>query len=1008
VEFGLLGPLVVTLDGQRVRIASAGQRVVLAALLLRANHVVSVDHLIDDLWPDVPPPTARATLQNYVMRLRRTLGPVQAARIVTQPPGYLIEAAPAELDLTRFTELSTSGQEAAKNGHWENAAEQLGAALSLWRGRPFVDVPSDRLTLSEEPRLEETRLQCLEARLEADLHLGRHASVVGELLGLVQQEPLRDRLHASLMLALYRSGQQAAALVAYQQARQTLIEMGIEPGLELRRLHARILRSDPSLEAPSARAGQRPSQSTGGNPAHNGSAGRTQHQAAAPQSAETAGTTEATETARTTGTAGTTGTAEATGATGLLRQSSEVIPRQLPTAARHFTGRKTELEALGAALLDDRPGEMATVPIVVITGPAGVGKTTLAVTWAHQAAERFPDGQLFINLRGFHPSDEPLTCAQSIREFLDALQIPAERIPPDLEARATLLRSVLAGKRILMVLDNARDVAQVRPLLPGTAGCAVLITSRSQLTGLVAAEGAGVVPIPVMTSHEARELLARILGPARVAAEENSAEELAALCARLPLALSIAAARAASEPHLTLAGFCAAMRSAATRLDVLDTGDPASSARTIFSWSYQALSEPAARMFRLLCLHPGSDLSARAAASLAAVPVPQALKQLDELTRHHMLDQVTPGRYAFHDLLRAYAAEQAAARDGHAARQAAIHRVLDYYLHACHDAALLLSPTREPITPAEPQPGVAQVSFGGQGEALVWLEAERPVLLAAVTQASETGFDVHAWQLPLTLATYLSLRGHWLDWVATQHTAVTAARRIGDKAGQARAERGLGRAYERLCWYQDSFAHLQEALELYRQLGDIGGQADVHLTSARLLEVQGDHAESLSHAEQSLRQFRLAGHEAGHADALNAVGWQHAQLGHYELALAHCQQALSLCRELGSRHGEAATLDSLGYSHHHLGHYADAIACQRQALSLLGELGHQPNRAEVLVHLGDTHQAAGQPTAARDAFEQALAILDDLQHPGADQVRAKLRAADLAARSDTHAQGDDG
>jgi DNA-binding SARP family transcriptional activator/tetratricopeptide (TPR) repeat protein len=939
------------------------------------------------------------------MRLRRTLGPAQAARIVTQPPGYLIEAAPAELDLTRFTDLSTSGQEAAKNGHWENAAEQLGAALSLWRGRPFVDVPSDRLALREGPRLEETRLQCLEARLEADLHLGRHASVVGELLGLVQQEPLRERVHASLMLALYRSGQQAAALLAYQQARQTLIEMGIEPGLELRRLHARILRSDPGLEAPSARAGQRHSQSTGGNPAHNGSAGRAQHQAATPQSAETAGTTETTGTARTTEATGTTG---ATGATVLLRQSSEVIPRQLPTSARHFTGRKTELEALGAALLDDRPGEMATVPIVVITGPAGVGKTTLAVTWAHQAAERFPDGQLFINLRGFHASDEPLTSAQSIREFLDALQIPAERIPPDLEARATLLRSVLAGKRILMVLDNARDVAQVRPLLPGTAGCAVLITSRSQLTGLVAAEGARVVPIPVMSSHEARELLARILGPARVAAEENSAEELAALCARLPLALSIAAARAASEPHLTLAGFCAAMRSAATRLDVLDTGDPASSARTIFSWSYQALSEPAARMFRLLGVHPGPDLSTSAAASLAAVPVAQARQQLAELTRHHMLDQITVDRYTFHDLLRAYAVDEAAAREGRPARRAGIHRLLDHYLYAALAAGSLLNPSREPLTPPEPEPGVVTESFDDYAQALAWFEAERLVLLPVVSQAAEAGFDVHAWQLPWTLATYLGRRGYWHEWIAAQETALAAARRLGDKSAQARAQLSLGRAHERLCHYAESYAHLQEALGLCEQLGDHSGQADVHLTSARLREVQGRHPDSLSHAEQALRQFELAGHRPGQADALNTVGWQHAMLGNHELALAYCGRALERSREIGNQYAEAATLDSLGYSHHHLGQYAEAIACQQQSLSLLTQLGDQHNRAEVLIHLGDTYLSAADPTAAGDAFRQALSILDDLQHPGADQVRAKMRAADLAARPGTHAQGDDG
>jgi DNA-binding SARP family transcriptional activator/tetratricopeptide (TPR) repeat protein len=953
MEFGLLGPLAVSLDGQRRYIASGGQRVVLAALLLRANQTVPVDQIIDDLWSKDPPRTARTTLQNYVMRLRRALGPADAARIVTQPAGYLIQAAPAELDVARFADLSTSGLAAAGNGEWAKATGQLSAALSLWRGQPLMDVPSERLVLREGPHLEETRWQCLEAQLEAGLHLGRHAQVTSELLRLVRDEPLRENLHVLLMLALYRSGQQAAALAAYHQARRSLVEMGVEPGPRVQQMHARILQSDPGLDAPS------------GHAPRTGRDGRAGDATAAP------GSRPAEPTAHPV-------------------RATPAVPRQLPTAIRNFTAREAEMRTLFTRLGGEAEATGA-VPIAVVSGPAGVGKTALAVKWAHQAADLFPDGQLFINLRGFHPSDQPLASAQAAREFLDALQVPAARIPPELSGQARLLRSTLAGRRILIVLDNAREEAQIRPLLPGTAGCAVLITSRNQLMGLAATEGACLVPLPVMTSEQARELLARLLGPARVAAEADSAAELAELTGGLPLALSIAAARAASEPHLALAGFCAAMRGTGG-LDALDTGDEASSVRQLLSWSYRALTEPAARMFRLLGLHPGPDLGASAAASLAAVPVPQARRQLAELTRYHMVGQSTHGRYALHDLLRAYAAEEAAARDDRAARRAAIHRMLDHYLHACHDAAILLSPTREPITPAEPQPGVARESFGGHEEALAWLDAERPVLLAAVTQASEAGFDVHAWQLPSTLATYLNLRGHWHDWAAVQHTAVAATRRLGDKAGQARCERGLGRAYLRLCRYPDSSAHLQEALELYRQIGDSDGQADVHMTRARLLEMEGHHAESLSQAEQSLRQFRLAGHAAGQADALNAVGWQHGQLGHHELALTHCQQALDLYRELGNRHGEAATLDSIGYSHHHLGHYADAIACQREALSLLGELGHQPNRAEVLIHLGDTHQAAGHLAAAQDAFREALAIFDDLQHPDADRVRGKIRA----------------
>jgi DNA-binding SARP family transcriptional activator/tetratricopeptide (TPR) repeat protein len=970
MEFGLLGPLAVSVDGQRRHIASGGQRVVLAALLLRANQTVPVDQIIDDLWPRDPPRTARTTLQNYVMRLRRALGPAGATRIVTQPAGYLIQATPAELDVARFADLSASGLAAAGNGDWAKSAGQLSAALALWRGQPLMDVPSERLVLREAPHLEEIRWQCLEAQVEADLHLGRHAQVTSELLRLVRDEPLRENLHVLLMLALYRSGQQAAALAAYHQARQALVEAGVKPGPRIQHMHARILQSDPDLDAPSGHAPR-----TG----RDGRDGRDGDAAAAPDSRAAApATAPATEPAA----------APAAAPADRPVRVTPAVPRQLPTAIRNFTAREGEMRTLFTRLGGEAE-TTAAVPIAVISGPAGVGKTALAVKWAHQAATLFPDGQLFVNLRGFHPSDQPLASAQAIREFLDALQVPAARIPPELSGQARLLRSTLAGRRILIVLDNARDEAQIRPLLPGTAGCAVLITSRNQLMGLAATEGAWLVPLPVMTGQQARELLARLLGPARVAAEEDSAAELAELTGGLPLALSIAAARAASEPHLALAGFCAAMRGTGG-LDALDTGDEASSVRQLLSWSYRALTEPAARMFRLLGLHPGHDLSASAAASLAAVPVPQARRQLAELVRYHMVGQTTHGRYALHDLLRAYAVEEAAARDDQAARQAAVLRLLDHYLHTARAAGRMLDPTREPVTPPAPQPGAITENFGDYGQALGWLETERKVLLAAVSLASEGGFDVHACQLPSALATYLGRRGHWHDWIAVQGMALTAARRLADEAAQARAQLSLGRAYERFCRYSDSYACVRQALTLYEKLGDHIGQADAHLTSARLGEMQGRHAESLRHAEQSLRHFRACGQRAGQADALNTVGWQHAMLGDHVRALVHCQQALDLGREIKNQHVEAAALDSLGYAHHHLGDYGEAIACQRQALGVLNELGDRANAAQVLIHLGDTRQAAGDPAAAQDAFREALAILDDLHHPDADRVRAKI------------------
>jgi DNA-binding SARP family transcriptional activator len=611
MEFGLLGSLVVRREGQPIEVAGGKQRTLLAALLLTANRMVPIDDLVGLLWDREPPVSARVTLQNYVKRLRQTLGERGRDRVRTHPGGYSITVGDRELDVARFWKLADSARAAARDGSWDKAERQASAALSLWRGEPLTDVKSEVLAAREIPRLSELRLQALDARLDAELHLGCHAEAVPALQRLVQEYPMREHPHAMLMLALYRCGRQAEALAAYQVARRILVrELGVEPGVELRQLHHRILAADPALTGLGA-VRARP----------------------APRAADAAV---------------------------IL---ARVVPRQLPGIAAHFTGRVAELAALDGMLKEARDHEPGTVVISAIGGTAGVGKTALAVRWAHRVAGQFPDGQLYVNLRGFDPSGSPAHAAQVILRFLEALGAPPEGIPADLAGQAALYRGLLARRKLLIVLDNARDEQQVRPLLPADPGCLVLVTSRNTLTGLAAAEGARLLPEHVLPPDMARQMLTACLGRQRAEADPVAIAEIARLCAYLPLALSVAAARAAARPGLPLAAVATELRADRSRLDALDSGDPTVSVRDAFSWSYQGLSDPARRMFRVLGVHPGPDVSAAIASGLAGTSQAETDRSLAELTRAHLLAEHRPGRYTFDGLLRVYAAEQAAATD---------------------------------------------------------------------------------------------------------------------------------------------------------------------------------------------------------------------------------------------------------------------------------------------------------------------------------------------------------
>jgi tetratricopeptide (TPR) repeat protein len=667
------------------------------------------------------------------------------------------------------------------------------------------------------------------------------------------------------------------------------------------------------------------------------------------------------------------------------------VPRQLPAPARHFTGRAAEMARL-TALIDRSQTARGggTVVIAAIDGTAGIGKTTLAVHLAHRVAGRFPDGQLYVNLRGFDPSGEPMAPGEAVRGFLDAFGVPPEQVPVGAQAQADLYRSTLAGRRVLVVLDNARDSDHIRTLLPGGPGCLAVVTSRHRMTGLVAAEGAYPLTLDLLDGDEGRNLLRQHLGTARTESEPAAVDAIVAACAGLPIALAIVAARAAAHPSFPLAALATELADARMGLDALDGGDLRTDVRAVFSWSYERLSPAAAAMFRLLGLHAGPDISVDAATRLADQPATAARRTLGELARVHLVQERTPGRFAFHDLLRAYAGELAGTVDSASDRAAAVDRVLEHYLRTAHAGSLLLSPHREPIEAPPPAPTGA---FTDASDALAWFSGEHQVLLAAIRNAAVSGHDAYAWRLSWTLADFFQRRGHWPDWAATQQIALQAATRLDDPVGRAHAHRGLGRANFWLNRYDESVDHLRRALEIRTELDDRAGQARIHLDLVMALVSRRRHGAALDHAEQALALYRADHHRGGQARALNAVGWCHAQLGDLPRAAAFCQEALDLHHDLSDPLGEAATWDSLGYVRSRLGDHADAAACYEKAVALFAQSGDRYGQADTLSHLGDNQLAAGDRDGARKAWQDSLEILDQLGHPTADQVRDKLDGA---------------
>lgn len=659
------------------------------------------------------------------------------------------------------------------------------------------------------------------------------------------------------------------------------------------------------------------------------------------------------------------------------------VPHQLPTNIRRFVGREAELNRL-TALLDETGETAGTVVITVIDGSAGVGKTSLALHWAHRVKDRFPDGHLHVNLRGFDPR-EPMDAGQALHDFLQALGVAPESIPVEADAKASLYRSVLADRRMLVVLDNARSAEHVRPLLPGTSSCVTVVTSRNRLDGLVVREGALRIPLDVLSEVEARLLLTE---RARRAADDSAAcDELVELCARLPLALSIVAARAAVQPDLPLRALARDIREERNRLDLLDLGEVDLSVRAVFSWSYAVLPPEAARLFVLLGVHPGPDIDLSACDALLGAPAHAAVSAL---TRAHLLTEYVPGRYRFHDLLRAYSSELA---DTVEDRADAVVRVLDHYIATALHADTLLLPFRDGIlrTP-EPHPRLTNYR-----EAMAWFAAEDATLLAMVGVAADHGRHHQVERLVWACATYLRRNGRLEDRISADRVVIEATRMGGDRDGQVRALCSLARVLARTGRAEEGLETLSLVEPLLESVTGTATRIGVWLSYARVFGLSGRFEEALAHARAAHALTPTEEAPMRQADTLNAVGKQLSNTGDNAAALPYCEQALAHYRRIGSDDGQAEALANIGDINRNLGRHDAAIACYVEALEIDRRLDDWYWQGEILENIGRTHLAAGDRAAADAAFEQALAIFSRIQHPKAEDV-ARLRV-DPAGRS---------
>ncbi len=956
MEIRLLGPVGLWRGGREIPLAGPQQRCVLAVLSMSPGRPVPLETLVDRLWGDQPPRQARHSVYTHVSAVRRVLDRLgddhPDAALRRLDGGYSLQIDPDGVDLHRTRGLAQKARTlgGGPDSDWQ-AVKLLREACSLWRGVPLLGLAPDWATRTRAALIQEW-LALLGQRFTVELRVGEHEAAIGELAALLADHPLVEPLVSLQMLALYRCGRQAEALDLYARTRQWFVdELGDEPSTVLRRLHEQILRRDPALDLASDRvmaAGRRPAQ--------------------------------------------------------LVR------PAQLPPDVVAFTGREHELTELDG-LRNGAGDQPAAVVISAIDGMAGVGKSALAIHWAHRVREHFPDGQLYVNLYGCAPRP-PLPALDALARFLRALGVSGQKVPAETDEAAAMYRSLLADKTVLVVLDNAASPDQVRPLLPSGGGSMVLVTSRDQLDGLVAREGARRLSVDILAPEEAHALLARTIGGQPTRAEPDAVAELAELCGHLPLALRIAVANLTVRPQTRISTYVARLRDASPLATLTVAGDSHVAVAAAFDLSYARLPAESQRLFRLLALAPGPDITAQAAAALAAMTATDAERLLQQLASAHLLEEHAPGRYACHDLLRHYATERGSQTDTQADREAAQRRLYDYYLDAVDAAAGLLFPEklRLPNAPAR-RPSV---HLRDHAHALAWLDEELPSLVATVKHTGSHGPRPVAWRLADGLRGYHLLRRSIVEWLSIARAALAAAQADGHLYGQAAsllsladAHQASGKHPEAIVYYlralqigeelaaphiqaaclnnlgivhqrsgrpREAVVCYERALALTQRAGAKGGSpvmlgnlGSVHRELGRLRESASLHARALATLRSSDGESL-----AGEANELRELGETCHVMGRYVDAREHFEQALVLFQRVGDRPGEANTQRCLAAVHRDTG--SRCLELARTALANAREAGSLEVEADALITLGSVHQQLAEPRQAVDHHQQALRI----------------------------------
>ena len=989
----VLGPLSVRRGPGTVSIPSAMQRTLLGLLTIQPGQVVGVEEIIDTLWSSEPPRTCRELVHTYVSSLRRLLaaaaepdtsaGPRGASAKGAGTPsvglrreqtGYRLRLGPGGSDAAHFADLAARARRAAAAGAAQSAWQLHGEALACWRGPLLAGEGSWRLQHPVAVALAAQRTAVAVEWADFGLGLGSYGRTAQVLQALCAQEPLHEGLAARLMLALAGEGRQAAALALFADLRQRLdAGLGVQPGPELREAHLRVLRG----RLPVAR-----------RPAGSASSASGSASGSAPGQAAESGTT----------------------ASASSKSASAVIPAQLPADVGGFTGRQVELRTLDAILASAERGD---APVAVMTGMGGVGKTALAVRWARAARERFPDGQLYADLRG-HGAGSPARPLEVLGAFLGALGVAPDHVPADPDQASALLRSLVDRRRVLMLLDNAADADQVRPLLPASPGCATLVTSRGRLGGLVARDGAGLLAVEPLTAAESIELLARAIGDARAQVEREAVAEIAALCAHLPLALRITAANLATRPTHRIADHVARL-TAGGRLDALTVeGDPHTAVRATFDLSCAALDPAQLRVFRLISLAPGPDVTAGQVGALAALPTAEAGAVLDRLADRNLVFEYVPGRFRAHDLVRLYALELVQETESAPERAAALERLTAYCLAGAARAAKLLYPHvlslphtdgDEPLPGAQGEEGIGPVLVDGRA-ALAWLDAERLGLVAMTVLLADTGAARAAVALADRLNGYFFLRADHVHWPTIARTSLQAAAIDGDPTRLAMAWLQCGMASLLAAEQEAASGHYTRSAKAARLAGWVAGEAVALNNLATTLWARGRVGEAVERLAEALALHRLSGRTAGEAVTLANLGAGHLELAReqdcgpdreqLEEALNLLNQALDLHRRIGDRRNEADTVRLLAEVHRELGDDADALDLARRALSMAVESGDLLHECSAHSTLATMLARTGEPERAFEEHERALEIAR-----AADAVRKTAEA--LLDLAETHA-----